>query len=141
NVFERDVVCVAVGGGPDHEHLLFDVHRLILRLFQNFSETLTTRELRLRRFIEIGTKLRKRLQLAELGQVEPQRSGHLLHGFDLRRSAYARNAVADVDGGAKTAVEKVRFKKDLTVSDRDDVRWNVCRDVTGLRLDDGKARQ
>jgi hypothetical protein len=43
--------------------------------------------------------------------------------------------------GRKAAVEKVSFEKDLTVSDRDHVRRNVCRDVTGLRLDDGETRQ
>jgi len=141
DVFKRDVVCEAVGCGPDHEHLLFDVHRLILRLLQDFSETLTTRELCLRGFIEIRTELRKRLKLAELGQVETERSRHLLHRFDLRGSAYARNAVADVDRRTKAAVEKIGFEKDLAVSDRDHVRRNVRRDVTGLRLDDWEARQ
>src|SRR6202008_4104994 len=136
NVFDRDIVGETVRGSPNHKHLFFNVHRLILWLFQDLSQTLTTCELSLRRFVEVRTELRKRLQLTELGQVETKCSCNLFHRLDLRRATDARNAVTDVDGGAEAAVEKIGFKEDLTVSDRNHVRRNVCRDVARLRFND-----
>ena len=74
DVFDSDVVCVTVGRGPDPQHLFLDVHRLILRLFQNLCQPLSASELCLRRLVEVRTELTQTLQLAELGQVETKRS-------------------------------------------------------------------
>src|SRR6185503_5701397 len=45
------------------------------------------------------------------------------------------------DGRTETAVEKIRFEKDLPVGDRDHVGWNVRRDVARLRFDDRQTRE
>src|SRR5690606_30876310 len=63
------------------------------------------------------------------------------HRLDLRRSADARDRVADVDGRADTLVEQVGLEKDLAVGNRDDVGRNVGRKVAGLRLDDRQRRE
>src|SRR6185369_8565739 len=84
HVLDGDVVRVTIRRGPDHQNLFFNVHWLVLRLFQYFSKTLAARQLRLRRLIQVRTELRECLQLAELGQVETQRAGDLSHRSDLR---------------------------------------------------------
>src|SRR5215204_6798269 len=89
NVFDCDVVSETIGRGPDDQDLFLNVHWLILRLFQYFREPLSAGQLRLCGLVEIGTKLRERLQFAELGQVKSQRSRDLLHRFDLRRTTDA----------------------------------------------------
>src|SRR5215204_2461376 len=48
---------------------------------------------------------------------------------------------ADVHGGTNARVEQVRLEEDLSVGDRDDVRWDVRRNVAGLGLDDGQRRE
>src|SRR5882762_11262274 len=91
NVFYRNVIGKAVNRRPDDQHLLLDVHRLVLRLFQDFRQTLAASQLRLRRLVEVRSELSERSQLAILRQVETQTSGNLLHGFDLGRAADARD--------------------------------------------------
>src|SRR4029077_2379468 len=60
---------------------------------------------------------------------------------DLRVAAHARDGDADVDRRPHARVEQFRLEEDLTVGDRDDVRGDVRRDVTGLRLDDRQRGQ
>ena len=81
------------------------MHRLELRLLQNLHHAVAAIELRLRRIIELGAELGKRLQLAEGGQIEPQAAGDLLHGWNLRFAAHARYADAHVDGRPNTREE------------------------------------
>src|SRR5207237_1786073 len=84
-------------------------------------------------------ELREGCKLAVLREVEAERPGDLLHRLYLRRAADARDGVADVNRGAYPTVEEVCFEEDLPVRDRDDVRRDVCRDVSGLRLDNRQA--
>src|SRR5262245_47456780 len=63
--------------------LLFDRKRCVLVLLQDFSQSLTARKLRLSDFVEIGTKLRKGCEFAELCEVQTQRPCNLTHRLDL----------------------------------------------------------
>ena len=47
----------------------------------------------------------------------------------------------DIDRRPLTLVEQIGFQKDLSVRDRDDVGRDVCRNVAGLRFDDGQRRE
>jgi hypothetical protein len=93
-------------------------------------------QLRLRGGVELGAELGERLELAELGEVEPQRAGDLLHGLDLGVAADPGHRDADVDGGPDARLEQVVLQVDLAVGDRDHVGRDVGRDVAGLGLDD-----
>src|SRR5438270_10055376 len=53
HVLDGDVVNLSARRGPDDEHLLLDLHRLVLRLLQNLDEALAAREVRLRRRVEL----------------------------------------------------------------------------------------
>ena len=115
--------------------------RLVLRLLQDFDQPPAAIELVQRRLVEVAAELRERRELAVLREVETQRAGDLAHRLDLRRSADARDRVADVDRRTDALVEQVALEEDLAVGDRDDVGRNVGREVAGLRLDDRQRRQ
>ncbi len=68
-----------------------------------------------------------------------RRPATALHGLDLGGPADARDRVAHVDRGPEAGVEEVGLEEDLAVGDRDDVRRDVGRDVSGLGLDDGEG--
>src|SRR6266581_2699984 len=68
------VIQVAVDSGEDGDDLLLDGKRPELQLLEDFSETLSTRQLRLRRLVEVRPELRERRQLAVLRHVETERA-------------------------------------------------------------------
>ncbi len=127
--------------GVDDHHLFLHRHGLILRLLQNFHQPLSTIQLLLRRFVQLGPEQREGRQFAILRQIQPQRSGHLPHGLDLRAAADAAYRKADVDGRPNIGVEQIRQQEDLAVGDRNHVGRNVGRNVAGLRFDDRQRRQ
>src|SRR5947209_6696372 len=88
NPVNRYVIQVAVGGGIDSHDLFFNGHRLILRLLENFRQTLTAINAALRNFVEVGCELREGGQFAELGKVETERAGNLFHSAALRTTTH-----------------------------------------------------
>src|SRR5262245_50567813 len=131
----REIVDVSIRCCPDDDDLLFHVHRLILRLFEKLGQTLPASDLSLRRRVEIGAELRKGSLFPILRKFEPERSGNLLHRFDLRVATDTTDRVSDVDRRADAGVEQIGFEENLSISDRDNVGWNVSGNVARLRLD------
>src|SRR5579872_1370838 len=140
-LIEAHVIQVAIGGGIDDYDLLFYRERRVLRLFQNFGQTLAAINATLRGLVQVGCELRECCQFAELGEVEAQRACHLAHGACLRVAAYTGDRETDVYGWSLTSIEQVRLKEDLTISDRDDVRRDIGRNVVGFGFDDGQRGQ
>ena len=89
------------------DDLLLDRHRRVQRLLQQLDEPVAALELRLRHRVELGAERRERLELAELREVELQRSGDRLHRLDLRGATDAGHRDADVDRGPHTRLEQV----------------------------------
>src|SRR4029077_18678844 len=111
----------------------------VLILLQDFREPLATGELALRHFVElVGAELRESGKLAVLRHVQPQGTGYLPHGLDLRVAANAAHGDADVDCRTNTSVEKVGFQINLPVGNRNHIGWDVSGNVARLRLNDGK---
>src|SRR4029078_10455555 len=102
-----------------------------LRLLQKFGETRAAVQQALSRGVEVGAELRERRHFTVLREFTLQRTGDLLHGLDLRIAADAADRDADVERRADALEEQVGFQEDLAVSDRDDVGWDVGRDVVG----------
>src|SRR5258705_1586259 len=141
HILNGNVVSITVGGSPDDKHLLLDVHRLILGLFKYFRQPLSPRKLRLGCLIQIGPKLSESLKFAKLGQVESQGSSDLFHGFDLSGSSDSRDAVTNVDCWSEATIKKVRLKEYLAIRNRNNVCWDVSRNITCLSLNNWQARQ
>src|SRR5579859_5121981 len=126
------IVQVAVGSGKDNHDLLAERERLVLVLFQNLHQSFAAIELRLRSFIQVGTELRERRQFTILRQFQLQRACNLPHGLDLSRTTNAAYRDAYVHSRTHAGVEQIGLKKDLPVSDGNDVGWNVGGNVACL---------
>jgi hypothetical protein len=64
-------------------HLLLDRHRRVEALLQQLGQAVAAVELALGRLVELRTEGGEGLEVAELGQVDLERSRDLLHGLDL----------------------------------------------------------
>src|SRR6185437_13449046 len=102
NVLHGHRVQVTTGTEEDRNHLLLNRHWLVLGLLEQLDQPRTTVQLGLRRRVEVRGEGGEGFQFAVLRQVQAQRTGHLLHRLDLRRTAYARHRDADVDGRPHT---------------------------------------
>ena len=106
--------------------------------------------------IHIGTELGEGGDFTELGQIQLHGTRNLLHGLHLGGGTDTGDGQTDVDGWADTLQvaskdqfqnladylqEKFVLQEDLTVSDRDDVGWDVGGDITGLGLNDWEGSQ
>src|SRR5205807_863243 len=73
--------------------------------------------------------------------IQPQRSGNLPHGFDLRVAAHAAHRETHVNGRPDATVEEIGFQINLAVSNGNDVSRDVSRYVAGLRFDHRQSRE
>ena len=114
--------------------LSWDGH--VLLLLEQFSQLLSSVQELLGGSVEIRTELGEGGDFSVLGQLELEGTGDLLHGLDLGGGTDTGHRETDVDSGADTLVEELSLQEDLTVSDRDHIRGNVGRHITGLGLND-----
>ena len=77
DVLDRHVVELAGGAGPDRDDLVLDGVRRVLRLLEQLDQAGAALQLGLRRRVQVGAEGGERLQLAVLGEVEPQPAGDL----------------------------------------------------------------
>lgn len=122
-------------------YLILNGHGHILALLEQLGQTHTTVQQLLGGSIQIGTELSEGSDLTVLGQLQLHGTGDLLHGLGLGSGTDTGDRETHVDGGTDTLVEQLSFQEDLTVSDRNDVGWNVGGHITGLGLNDGQGGQ
>lgn len=103
--------------------------------------TLTTGEGLLGGGIQIGTELRESGNFTVLGQEELERTGNLLHGLKLGSGSDTGDGKTDVNGWADTLVEELGLQENLSISDGNDVGWNVSGHITTLGLNDGQGSE
>src|SRR5215510_9216498 len=137
----RHLIQVAILHGPDHSHLDVDGNRVVLRLFEDFHDALAAVDLRQGFRVEVRTELRKSRQFPKLSKVALEVSRHLLHRFQLRIRANARDRQPDINRRTHALIKQIRFQINLPVRDRDDVGRDVRRNVAGLRFDDRQGRK
>src|SRR5258708_2981702 len=116
-------------------------HRLVLLLLDDLLLALAAVNSGLGGAVQVGAELCEGGQVAELGEIQLEGAGDLLHAGRLRVAADTADRDADVEGGTDAGVEEVGLEDDLAVGDRDDVGGNVGRDVVGLGLDDRQGGQ
>src|SRR5262245_32456620 len=129
----------AVDARVDRDDLLLDRPRLILRLVEGRDHPLAAGQGLLGRRVELRAELGEGLELAVLGEDEPQASGDRLHRLRLGVPAHAGHRDADVDRRPDARVEQRGLEEDLAVGDRDHVRRDVRGDVARLGLDHGQG--
>jgi len=136
-----DLVEVTSHTAEDASNLLSNVHWGVLVLLEELSESDASVEELLGGGIHIGTELREGGDLSVLSEIELHRTGDLLHGLELSSGTDSRDGETDVDCWSNTLVEELSLQEDLTVSNGDDVGWDVGGHITGLSLDDWEGGQ
>src|SRR6185369_1544711 len=97
DALDFDPVEVAAGARVDRGDLVADRERFALFLFQQLDQPFAAGQGFLGLGVELGPELGEGLEVAVLGEVEAQFSGHFLHRLGLRVAADPRDRDADVD--------------------------------------------
>ncbi len=113
----------------------------MLALLKHLGDPGAAVELGLGGLVHVGGQAGEGGEFAILGEFDAQFEGDLFHGPALGFSADARDAQADIDGGAEALVEEVVFEVDLAIGDGDEVGGNVGGIITLLGFDDGQGGQ
>ena len=66
---------------------------------------------------------------------------HLFHGLCLGSWSYTWYRQTDVNSWSNTFVEKLSFQENLSVSNRNDIGWNVGWHITSLGFNDGESSE
>ena len=91
--------------------------------------------------IQIGTELGESSDLTVLGQEKLEGTSDLLHGLKLGSGTDTGHGQTDVNGRSDTLVEEFGFQEDLSISNRNDVGWDISGHITTLGLDNGKSSE
>jgi len=141
NVGGVDFIKVSLDTGVKDANLLLSWHWDVLLLLKELSKLLTSVKELLSSGIEIGTELGESGNLSVLGELELHGSRNLLHGLDLSGGSDSGDGKTDVNGWSDTSVEELGFQEDLSISDRDNVSWDISGHITSLGLNNWESGQ
>jgi hypothetical protein len=89
DVFDLEIVEVALGSGEQDDDLLFSGEWMELRLLEQFAQALAAVELVLRDFVEVAAELGEGGQFPVLGEIKLEGRTDLLDGLDGGGESYA----------------------------------------------------
>ena len=141
NVGGVDLIEITLDTGVKDANLLFSWHWHILLLLKELSELLTSVEELLGGGIKIGTELGEGGNLSVLSELELHGTGNLLHGLNLGSRSDSGHGKTDINGWSDTFVEELSLQEDLSISDRDNVCWDISGHITSLGLNNWKSGQ
>ena len=141
DLVNRDGVKETVNTSENQRNHLLNSHWLVLLLLKELGKTFTTVESLLGGSIQIGTELGEGSNFTVLGQEELKRTSDLLHSLELSGGTDTGDGQTDVNGRTDTLVEEFGFQENLAVGNRNDVGWNIGRDVTTLGLNDWEGSE
>merc|ERR1711972_424979 len=136
-----DFIQMTSDTAEDASNLFSNIHWAVLSLFQQFSQSDTSVQQLLGSGIHIGTELGESGNFSILGQIKFHGTGNLFHGFQLSGGTDSGDGQTDVDSWSNTFVEQFSFQENLTVSDGDDVGWDIGGDITGLGFNNWEGGQ
>ena len=139
NVLGLDLVEVASDTSIKYANLKFSWHWHVLSLLQEFCKLLTSVEKLLCGGIKIGTELSESSDLSVLSKIELHGTGHLLHSLDLSGRTDSRYRKTDINSWSDTLVEELSLQEDLSISDGNNVSWDISRHITSLSLNNWKS--
>ena len=141
NVGGVDLIEVTLDTGVKDANLLLSWHWDVLLLFKELSKLLTSVKELLGGSIKIGTELGEGGNLSVLGELELHGTGNLLHGLDLGSGTDSGHRETDINGWSDTLVEELSLQEDLSISDRNNVSWDISRHITSLSLNNWEGGQ
>lgn len=113
----------------------------VLLLLQQLGQSLTSSQGLLGGGVQVGTELGESSDFSVLSQEQFQRTSNLFHGLNLSSGTDTRDGQTDVDSWSDTLVEQLSLQENLTISDGNDVGWNVSGHITTLGLNDWQSSQ
>jgi len=136
-----DLIQETVDTSVDDWNLLLSSHWRVLLLLQQLGQSLTSSQGLLGRSVQVGTELGESGDFSVLSQEQLQGTGDLLHGLNLSGGTDTRDRQTDVDSWSDTLVEQLSLQENLTISNGNDVSWNVSGHITTLSLNDWQSGQ
>jgi len=136
-----DFVQMTSDTAEDASNLFSNIHWAVLSLFQQFSQSNTSVQQLLGGGIHIGTELGESGDFSILSQIKFHGTGNLFHSFKLGSGTDSGDGQTDVDSWSDTFVEQFSFQENLTVSNGNDVGWDVSGHITSLGFDDWEGSQ
>ena len=106
-------------------NLLTYWHWTVLWLDKQLSILTSTVKSHLCDLVHIGRELRESFQLTVLCHIYLQRSGNLLHTLYLCRTTYTGYRYTYIDGWTEALIEEIGLQIDLSVGNRDNIRWDI----------------
>ena len=116
-----------------------NLKRLVLRLFHQFCNNLTTFELFTCCFVKVRSELCESCQFTILSQSQTNTAAELLNNLGLSCTTYTGHRNTRVNSRTDTCVEQVGFQEDLAVSNGNYVGRNESCNVTGLGFNNRKS--
>jgi len=141
NVWGLNLVEVSSDTSVKHANLLLSWHWHVLSLLQELGKLLTSVKKLLCGCIKIGTELSESSNLSVLSEIKLHSTGDLLHSLDLGSGADTRYRKTDVNGWSDTLVKQLSFQENLSISNRDDICWDISRYITSLSLNNWKCSE
>jgi len=141
NIGGLNLIEVTLDTSVKDANLLLSGHWNVLLLLEELSEFLTSVQKLLSSGIKIGTELGEGSDFSVLGKLELHGTGDLLHGLDLGSGTDSRYGKTDVNGWSDTLIEELSLQEDLSISDRNNVCWDISRYITSLGLNNWKGGQ
>ena len=141
HVRQFDRIKITARTGIDHDNLLFHLKRRELRLLQKLGQACAAIEQFLRCRIKVRAEFRKRRHFAVLRKFTLHRASHFLHGFGLGRRAHTRHGQTHIHRRTDALIEKIGFKEDLAIGNRNNVRRNIGRHIVRLCFNDRQSGQ
>lgn len=141
NIGSVDFIKVTSDTGIKDANLLLCWHWDVLFLLKELSKLLTSVKELLGGGIKIGTELGESGNLSVLSELELHGSRNLLHGLDLSGGSDSGDGKTDVNCWSDTLVEELSLQEDLSISDRDNISWDISGHITSLGLNNWKSCQ
>jgi len=141
NIAGLNLIEVSLDTSVKDANLFLGGHWNVLLLLKELSEFLTSVKKLLSSGIKIGTELGEGSDFSVLGKLELHGTGNLLHGLDLGGGTDSRYGKTDVNCWSDTLIEELSLQEDLSISDRNNVCWDISRYITSLGLDNWEGGQ
>ena len=141
NLTGLELIKVSTDTGEKNNGLLLDGHWNVLFLLEKLSKFLSSVKELLGGSIKIGTELGESSDLSELSELKLEGTGDLLHGLNLSSRSDTGHRETDVNSWTNSLVEKLSLEENLSISNRDDIGWDIGGHITSLSLNDWEGSE
>ena len=141
DIWSSNLIKVSSYSCIKNAYLFFWWHWNVLFLFQKLSKLFSSVKKFLGGCIKIWTKLCESSDFSVLGKFKFHWTWYLLHSFDLSSRSYSWYRKTYVNCWSDTFIKEFSFQENLSISDRNNVCWNISWQITCLSFNNWKSSQ